>query len=425
MGICNFLTYCKYIGQVSKGIKFFKKEAAMRKTVKFMVLCIVLSFMVYPALSFGYDQLVVKKVFEMKAYTTVAGQKIAPVRVGYETYGTLNKNKDNVILICHHFSGTSHAAGKYSPTEKVPGYWDSVIGPGKAFDTDKYFIISTDTLCNINTKDPMVTTTGPASINPTTGKPYGMSFPVITIRDMVRIQNALIKSLGITKLKGVAGASMGGIQSLEWAVSYPEVVEKVIPVIATPKAYAWTLAWVKVWADAVMLDPKWNKGDYYGKEEPVDGVAYSLKIITLIARSPWWADTAFGRKTADPKKDPYAAMENKFLVEDALDKTSFARAKSADGNSLIYLAKANELHDIGYGYGSYEEALKRIKSKILMVPSSTDVLIYPYYSREFTEALNKAGGSASLFELPSLEGHIGGLTDIVKAEARIKSFLAE
>ncbi|MGA3207239.1 MAG: homoserine O-acetyltransferase [Syntrophales bacterium] len=374
---------------------------------------------------FAYDQLVVKKVFEMKAYTTVAGQRIAPVRVGYETYGTLSKDKDNVILICHHFSGTSHAAGKYSLAEMVPGYWDSVIGPGKAFDTDKYFIISTDTLCNINTKDPMVTTTGPASINPMTGKPYGMSFPVTTIRDMVRIQYELIKSLGITKLKGVAGASMGGLQSLEWAVSYPDVVEKVIPVIATPKLYAWTLAWVKVWADAVMLDPKWNKGDYYGKEEPVDGVAYSLKLITLIARSPWWADTAFGRKTADPKKDPYAAMGNKFIVEDALDKTSFARAKSADANSLIYLAKACELHDIAYGYGSYEEALKRIKSKILMIPSGTDVLIYPYYSRELTEALNKAGGSASLFELPSLEGHIGGLTDIVKAQARIKSFLAE
>ncbi len=374
---------------------------------------------------FAYDQLVVKKVFEMKAYTTVAGQRIAPVRVGYETYGTLSKDKDNVILICHHFSGTSHAAGKYSLAEMVPGYWDSVIGPGKAFDTDKYFIISTDTLCNINPKDPMVTTTGPASINPMTGKPYGMSFPVTTIRDMVRIQYELIKSLGITKLKGVAGASMGGLQSLEWAVSYPDVVEKVIPVIATPKLYAWTLAWVKVWADAVMLDPKWNKGDYYGKEEPVDGVAYSLKLITLIARSPWWADRAFGRKEADPKNDPYAAMGNKFLVEDALDKTSFARAKSADANSLIYLAKACELHDIAYGYGSYEEALKRIKSKILMIPSGTDVLIYPYYSRELTEALNKAGGSASLFELPSLEGHIGGLTDIVKAQARIKSFLAE
>lgn len=397
----------------------------MKKKGTIGILFIAIFLIGCPNVLFAYDQLVVKKVFEMKAYTTVAGQRIAPVRVGYETYGTLNKNKNNVILICHHFSGTSHAAGKYSATEKAPGYWDSVIGPGKAFDTDKYFIISTDTLCNINTKDPLVTTTGPASINPTTGKPYGMSFPVITIRDMVRIQYELIKSLGITKLKGVAGASMGGIQSLEWAVSYPDVVEKVIPVIATPKAYAWTLAWCKVWADAVMLDPKWNKGDYYGKEEPVDGLAYSLKLITLIARSPWWADTAFGRKTADPKNNPYAAMGNKFLAEDALDKASLARAKSADANSLIYLAKANELHDIGYGYGSYEEALKRIKSKILMVPSSTDVLIYPYYSREFTEALNKAGGSASLFELPSLEGHIGGLTDIVKADARIKSFLSE
>jgi homoserine O-acetyltransferase len=307
----------------------------------------------------------------------------------------------------------------------TPGYWDALIGSGKPFDTDKYFIISTDTISNLNVKDPMVITTGPASINPSTGKPYGMSFPLVTIRDFVRVQYELVKSLGIKKLKCVAGASMGGIQSLEWAVTYPDFVEKVIPVVATPRAYAWTIAGVKLWAEAVMLDPKWNEGDYYGKEEPIDGVAYSLKIITLMARSPWWADRAFDRKLADPAKNPYSAMENKYLVEDALDKAGLARAKVADANSLIYLAKANELHDIGFGYGSYNEALKRIKSRVLMVPSSTDILIYSYNSRDFVEALNKAGGNASLFEIPTWEGHIGGLTDIQKAGIKIKSFLAE
>ena len=397
----------------------------MKQKKIFTMLIIVLYFVANAAVSFSYDQLVVKKAFELKEYVTVSGQKIAPVRIGYETYGNLNPNKDNVILVCHHFSGTSHAAGKYSAAEKVPGYWDSVIGSGKPFDTDKYFIISTDTISNINVKDPMVTTTGPASINPATGKPYGMSFPVITIKDMVRIQYELIKSLGIKKLKCVTGASMGGIQTLEWAASYPDVVEKAIPVIATPKTYAWTVAWLKLWVDAVMLDPKWNKGDYYGKEEPVDGVAYSLKLITLIARSPWWAEKAFDRKPADPKKDPFFEMGNKYLVEDALDKAGFARAKLSDGNSLIYLAKANQLHDIGFGYGSYEEALKKIKSKVLLIPSQTDTLIYPYNSREFAEALNKAGGSAILFELPTWEGHIGGLTDIMKAGTTIKSFLDE
>lgn len=397
----------------------------MKQKKIFTMLIIVLFLVANAAVSFSYDQLVVKKAFELKEYVTVSGQKIAPVRIGYETYGNLNPNKDNVILVCHHFSGTSHAAGKYSAAEKVPGYWDSVIGSGKPFDTDKYFIISTDTISNINVKDPMVTTTGPASINPATGKPYGMSFPVITIKDMVRIQYELIKSLGIKKLKCVTGASMGGIQTLEWAASYPDVVEKAIPVIATPKAYAWTVAWLKLWADAVMLDPKWNKGDYYGKEEPVDGVAYSLKLITLIARSPWWAEKAFDRKPADPKKDPFSEIGNKYLVEDALDKAGLGRAKLSDANSLIYLAKANQLHDIGFGYGSYEEALKKIKSKVLLVPSQTDILIYPYNSREFAEALNKAGGNASFFEIPTWEGHIGGLIDILKAGTTIKSFLGE
>lgn len=396
----------------------------MKKRVSAIFL-IVLSMIVYSTVSFAYDQLVAKKVFEMKEYMTLGGQKISPVRIGYETYGVLSAAKDNVILICHHFSGTSHAAGKYTAEEKVPGYWDAIIGSGKPLDTDKYFIISTDTLCNLNTKDPTVTTTGPASVNPATGKPYAMSFPVITLRDMVRVQYELLKSLGIQKLRCVTGASMGGLQSLEWAVTYPEVIEKAIPVIAGPKNDGWTLALLKLWAEPIILDPRWNNGDYYGKAEPVDGLAYSLKLITLSARSPWWADGVFDRKPADPTKDPYAAMENKFLVEDVLDKAGLARAKMGDPNSLLYLAKANMLYDIGYGYSSYEEALKRIKGKVLMIPCNTDILIYPHNAKEFVEALNKVGGKAFLFEIQTKEGHIGGITEIMKAGERIRTFLAE
>lgn len=389
------------------------------------IFLIVFSIIIYSTISLAYDQLVVKKVFELKEYVTLGGQKISPVRIGFETYGTLSATKDNVILICHHFSGTSHAAGKYSTDEKVPGYWDAIIGAGKPLDTDKYFIISTDTLCNLNTKDPLVITTGPTSINPTTAKPYGMSFPIITIRDMVRVQYELLKSLGVQKLRCVTGASMGGLQSLEWAVTYPEVVEKAIPVIAAPKNDAWTLALLNLWASPILLDPKWNNGDYYGKAEPIEGLAFSLKLITLNARSPWWADAAFDRKPADPAKDPYGAMGNKFLVEDVLDKAGLARAKIGDANSLLYLAKANMLYDIGYGFTSYEEALKRIKGKILMIPCNTDILIYPHNAKEFVEALNKVGGKAFLFEIQTKEGHIGGITEISKAGERIKAFLAE
>ena len=396
----------------------------MKKRVP-AVLFVVFSIIIYSTVSFAYDQLVVKKVFELKEYVTLGGQKISPVRIGYETYGTLNATKDNVILICHHFSGTSHAAGKYATEEKLPGYWDAIIGPGKPVDTDKYFVIGTDTLCNLNTKDPTVTTTGPASINPATGKPYGMFFPLITIRDMVRVQYELVKSLGIQKVRCVSGPSMGGLQSLEWAVTYPEMIEKAIPVIAAPKNNAWTLALLNLWASPILMDPKWSNGDYYGKAEPMDGLALSLKLITLNARSPWWADAAFDRKPADPAKDPYTAMGNKFLVEDALDKAGLARASLADANSLLYLAKANMLYDIGYGYSSYEEALKRIKAKVLMIPCNTDILIYPHNAKEFVEALNKVGGKASLFEIQTKEGHIGGITEIAKAGERIRAFWAE
>src|SRR5215472_5652911 len=207
----------------------------------------------------AYDGTVEKKTFTLPSYTTVAGKAIKTVRVGYETYGTLNAAGDNAIFIPHFYSGTSHAAGKYKPTDAAPGYWDPIIGSGKPIDTDKYFVISADALTNLNTKDPNVTTTGPASINPDTGKPYGMSFPVVSYTDSVRVHKALVDSLGVKKLQAVAGASGGSIQAMIWAAQYPDFVERVIHVVGpgfdiTP----YILQMLDVWTLPIKMDPKWN-----------------------------------------------------------------------------------------------------------------------------------------------------------------------
>src|SRR5712692_1214975 len=203
------------------------------------------------ALPFGVaaqtaDLIVAKKTFEMPSYTTAGGQTIKAVKIGWEAAGTLNADKSNAILITHFFSGTGHAFGKYAASDAVPGYWDAIIGPGKAIDTDKYYVLSSDTLVNLNVKAGNVITTGPASINPDTGKPYGMSFPVVSIKDFVNVQRALIESLGIKKLKAVIGASMGALQAYEWAASYPDTVERIIAVIGVPAADPYLIGWLDV-----------------------------------------------------------------------------------------------------------------------------------------------------------------------------------
>src|SRR5215472_660059 len=197
-----------------------------------------LLWMTFGSLAQADDLIVEKKSFTLSSYATVAGETIKSVKVGWEAAGTLNADKSNAILITHFFSATSHAFGKYRADDKVPGYWDSIIGPGKAIDTTKYYVISSDTLVNLNVNAPNVVTTGPASINPDSGKPYALSFPVVSIKDFVNVQKALVESLGIRRLKAVVGASMGALQAYEWAASYPDMVERIVPVIGMPGADA-------------------------------------------------------------------------------------------------------------------------------------------------------------------------------------------
>src|SRR5262245_29111580 len=265
------------------------------------------------ALAQSADLIVEKKTFELDSYTTVAGEVIAKVRIGWEAAGTLNANKSNAVLITHFFSATSHAFGKYAPSDPTPGYWNAIIGPGKAIDTNTYYVLSSDTLANLNANLPGVVTTGPASINPATGKPYGMSFPVVSIRDFVRVQKALIDSLGIKRLKAVIGASMGGLQAYEWAQSYPDSVERIIPMIASASAEPYLIAWLDLWAQPIRLDPNWNGGDYYGKAPPIEGLKAALKLVTLQANHWQWA-RSFGTAPAEDGKDPAKAVANKFKI---------------------------------------------------------------------------------------------------------------
>jgi len=242
-------------------------------------LCFILASA--PSYAQSGDVIVEKKTFELPTYTTVAGDTIKAVKIGWEAFGTLNADKSNAILVTHYFSGTSHAFGKYTPADPVAGYWDAIIGPGKAIDTNKYYVLSSDTLVNLNAKMANVVTTGPASINPDTGKPYGMSFPVVSIEDFVRVQKALIDSLGIKKLKAVVGASMGGLQAYQWAASYPDSVDRIVAVVASPSAEPFLIGWLDMWAQPIRLDPKWNNGDYYDKEPPLDGLK-AARLIFLI-----------------------------------------------------------------------------------------------------------------------------------------------
>jgi homoserine O-acetyltransferase len=370
----------------------------------------------------AWDGPVEKKVFAMPSYTTGGGRTIKDVRVGYETYGTLTPARDNVILICHFFSGNSHAAGKYKPTDATPGYWQAIIGSGKPVDTDRFFVVSSDTLVNLNTKDPNTVTTGPASINPETGKPYGMSFPIVTVRDFVNVQKALLDSLGISHLHAVMGASMGAIQAFEWAAAYPEMVERILPVIGAAELSAYNIGWANVWAAPIQLDPNWNGGDYYGRAEPLEGLATALKIVTLHARHWGWAHKTFGRTWAAPDRDPGQRWDAKFKIEEALDKVAAARAKVSDANSFLYLIRANQLFVTGHR-ASLEEGLRAIKAKVLLMPAASDLLLFPEQSREVRDLLRQQGKSVAYAEIPGDGGHLDGVLAIAQMSEVIRSFL--
>jgi homoserine O-acetyltransferase len=360
-----------------------------------------------------------KKFFALPQYTTVGGKTIKQVRVGYETYGKLNAAGDNAIFVPHFFSGNSHAAGRYKADEKAAGYWDAIIGPGKPIDTDKYFVVSADTLVNLNVKSPLTGTNGPATINPDTGKPWGSSFPVVSIRDFVRVHKALLDSLGVKKLQAAAGASMGSLQAMQWAAEYPGYVERVVHVIGPGlDIHPYVIEMTNAWAAPIRLDPNWKGGDYYGGAEPNAGLAQALTLVSLTTLHYGWAEKVHGYKWAAEGKDPGAAMDNLFAIEDSLQKSGQARAGASDAGHFVWLVKANQLYNL-------EKEQAQIKAKVLFLPAKTDLVFPPELSKRWADKLRAQGNQVELYEIDGTSGHLDGIFSIGKVADQIRAFLTK
>src|SRR5690554_3298518 len=391
------------------------------KRINLWIISVALIFMMGCSQQAVSSQLVEKQEFVTENFTTHGGENIAEVRVGWEAYGELNKAKDNVILITHFFSGNSHAAGRYSESDPFPGYWDAIIGPGKAIDTNKFYVISSDTLVNQEPNNPKVITTGPASINPATGKPYGLDFPVVTIRDFVNVQKLLLESLGIERLHAVVGASMGSLQALEWSVAYPDKVDRMISVIGMAESDPWTIATLQQWANPIMADPNWNNGNYYGAQPPVAGVTQAVMSITLQAQHPLIFNQLNGASSAS-EKEPMHNIRNNFVVIDQLNAAAAARATYADANHILYLVRANQLFMAGHGE-SLEAGLSRVKAATLFLPAANDLLLQPYLAQRAYNILKQQGNATEYEEIQGPWGHLDGVFTISSKAEKIREFL--
>lgn len=363
-----------------------------------------------------------KKIIVKKQYFTFAekgegfklslGKTLLPVTLAYETYGALNKNKTNAILVLHAFSGDSHAAGYYEG-DKAPGWWDQMIGPGKALDTDKYFVICSNCIGGCKGS------TGPSSINPKTNKPYALDFPLITIEDMVNAQKHLIDHLGIDKLLSVIGGSMGGMQALQWVSSYPEKIKSAIPIATALKHSSQQIAFDEVGRQAVMADPAWNNGVYYGGEAPERGLAVARMIGHITYMSDKSMEEKFSRKLKDKNGDFKFTAD--FEVEGYLRYRGDSFVKRFDANSYLYITKAMDYFDLSGN--KFLPADKNINVRFLVISFSSDWLYPSYQSEDIVRLLKIRGLDATYCEINSTYGHDAFLLEIEEESHLVKHFL--
>lgn len=341
------------------------------------------------------------------------GEKLGPVTLAYETYGKLNNQRSNAILILHALSGDAHAAGFHEADIKL-GWWDEMIGPGKAFDTDTYFVICSNVLGGCRGS------TGPSSINPRTNKPYSLAFPTITIKDMVNAQRYLIDHMGIEKLLCVVGGSMGGMQALQWAASYPERVRSVIPIATTLKHSPQQIAFNEVGRQAIMADPDWKGGNYYGGALAAKGLAVARMIGHITYMSDISMSEKFGRRFHNVKR--HSKFEAEFEVEGYLHYHGDNFVKRFDANSYLYITKALDYFDLSNGKTLFE-VFKGIKAKFLIMAFRSDWLYPAYQSKEILKICKLAGIEATYCEIDSTYGHDAFLLEIEEETHLIRHFL--
>ncbi|MHB9130937.1 MAG: homoserine O-acetyltransferase MetX [Armatimonadota bacterium] len=345
-----------------------------------------------------------------------SGQELPSITIAYETYGTLNPQKDNAILILHALSGDAHAAGVHHPDDHKPGWWDIMIGPGKAFDTDRYFLVCSNVIGSC------MGSTGPKSTNPATGEPYAMSFPIITIGDMVNAQKLLMDHLGIPRWSAVTGGSMGGMQALQWAVGYPELVERCIPIATTHRLSAQSIGFNAVGRAAIMSDPNWHEGNYYNKAIPAGG----LSVARMIGHITYMSEHSMHEKFGRSLRNAEAYMWNfdpEFSVETYLQHHGDSFVKRFDANSYLYITKAMDYFDLGAQAGTLRKAMEGVTAKFLVLSYSSDWLFPTVQSKEIVRSLRLNGVDVSFVEIESPYGHDAFLLEAAEMTPLLKGFM--
>lgn len=350
------------------------------------------------------------------------GVALADVVVAYETWGQLDADAANAVLLCHAWTGDSHAAGTSGRGHPTPGWWDDTVGPGKPIDTDKYFVVCANVLGGCQGS------TGPSSPHPLDGRPYGSRFPVVTIRDMVRAQAQLADHLGVERWLSVVGGSMGGMQALEWAVMYPRRVGSMVAIATCMQATAQQIAWGAIGRRAIRLDPKWRGGDYYDAAAG-DGPTEGLEIARMVAQVTFRSDNVFtgrfGRELADKSTvGDSIGMWQRFEVERYLEYHGRKLASRFDTNSYLAIGKAMDLHDVARGRGSLEQAMARVTAPTMAVGIWSDMLYPSYQQQQLHDSVAANGVVSEYVEIDSPHGHDAFLINADQLAEPLGRFLA-
>ncbi len=326
------------------------------------------------------------------------GRTLGPIQVAYETYGDLSAARDNAVLVFHALTGDAHAAGRHAAEDARPGWWDVMIGPGKGLDTRRYFVICANVLGGCKG------TTGPSSINPATGKPWGLDFPVITIEDMVKVHKRLVEHLGIQRLLAVVGGSMGGMQALEWAVRYPDSARAVIAIATTARLNAQSIAFDAVGRNAILADANFAGGQYHDVAPPNRGLAIARMVGHITYLSEETMHRKFGRELRDAERYRYD-FTSEFSVETYLDHQGAKFVERFDANSYLYITKAMDYYDLTARRGSLTAALADVQANFLVISFRSDWLFTPAQSRQIVAALVAGDKTVSYFDVDSPYGH--------------------
>jgi homoserine O-acetyltransferase len=354
-----------------------------------------------------------------RPFVLEGGGALRAISLAYETWGTLAPDAGNAVLVCHALTGDSHASGPAVEGHATPGWWGSLLGPGRVLDTDKYFVVCANVLGGCQGS------TGPASPHPDDGRPYASRFPVVSIRDWVRTQAALADHLGIETWLTAVGGSMGGMMVLEWAIMFPHRVRAVVPIAANVAATAQQIGWWSTGRRVLQLDPKFRGGDYYDAlpgDGPHEGLALARMISQITFRSDDVFTDRFGREVVEPLNGGFSLWQ-RFEVERYLEYHGDKLVRRFDANSYLLLTKAMDLHDLGRGRGGLAPALSRIEVPVQAIGVSSDLLYPAYQSREIVEAVNAAGGDAEYVELDSPHGHDAFLLEFDQVGEALTKFL--